>query len=748
MTPFVKLAADEPASRKTVARMCYDDSALYFAVRAEDPDMKAVADLLDKSQANPWATDHIELFIDLSHDHNSYYQFVANAKGQRWQARHTTKALFSQPPDSWRCEWTAVGKTDAQGWTLEVAIPYTCFDLRPQIQVGDVLGVNICRDDPRTKDPSAWAFGYGAFHTPQAFGDVTGFAADLKPYRFELQSIAWRQGSVQAAMRNHTGADAHVKAVFTAHLAEGRRQQAEAAITSSAGRDCDAAAAMPLREDGTHQVSLQLVDPKGRVRFASQPTEVRILGQSILDLVGAEFDFYTKETDARVRCFVEASKARCETLTLSCWLEQDGRRLGEPSARRPTPGVNEWPMRIADLAHGAYVLKAALVERGQPLIEKAKTFRKLPPAKHEVRISQWGRYLVCDGEPVFWYGFYDNLSRGDDERWVEALKLMQGANCNAVLNYIGGKAEHEKVGWALDQAHAHGIKMWVHLGWMLSYWIEKYKGRTDRYANDEEALAALRQEVLAHKDHPALLGWCTLDEPGNRPTLFTKEYTEKYYRLIKELDPHHPCMFSHLTRVGESSIYGGATDLALIPFLERGGRYDQLFWEFWDAGLPLATNSPCFGALGSACREPTPSEQRVRMYKSLILGARGLCIYTFRCASVKTWDEIAQVGRELRQLAPVLLTADDRLRVDVTPASEDVFVLLKAFKGKHFLLAVNAGPKPVEAVFRLVDAPIIGKLTPLFATPPPTRIDLAAKTLHVRLSAQSTAIYDIAPVER
>ncbi|MBM4050056.1 MAG: hypothetical protein FJ279_33585 [Planctomycetes bacterium] len=106
------------------------------------------------------------------------------------------------------------------------------------------------------------------------------------------------------------------------------------------------------------------------------------------------------------------------------------------------------------------------------------------------------------------------------------------------------------------------------------------------------------------------------------------------------------------------------------------------------------------------------------------------------------------MGRELRQLAPVLLTADDRLRVDVTPASEDVFVLLKAFKGKHFLLAVNAGPKPVEAVFRLVDAPIIGKLTPLFATPPPTRIDLAAKTLHVRLSAQSTAIYDIAPVER
>lgn len=723
--------------------MCYDERALYFAVRAEEPEMKAVADLLEKSIKGPWGTDLIEMFIDLNHDRNTYYHFAANAKGERWAARHTTKRVFQGRPSSWRCEWEAAGRLGAGGWTLEVAIPYTCFDLHSGVKVGPVIGVNVCREDPRSKEHSSWAFSHGAFHTPQAFGEVKGFEADLAAYRFEMSGLKWRRGMATASLANYTGKGQAVKVEFVADGQRGETLRTAAHGTCKEGAVATLSAPVALHADGNYAVYARVVDETGVARFVSQPVEVRVSGASALDVVGTEFDFYTQKEAARARCFVELSEERCEQCMLSWSVLRDDKPMGKPSRVRPEPGANEWDVPLADLSNRPYALRIALLEAGKEIAAGSRRFRKLPPAKHEVRINQWGRFLVCDGEPLLWYGFYDSLSRGEDQRWVDALKLMKSAHCNAVLNYVGGRAEHEKVGWALDQAHAQGLKVWVHLGWMLSYWIPKYANRRGRYESEEEALEALRTQVNRHKTHPALLGWCTLDEPGNRPTMFTRDYTERYYRLIKTLDPHHPCIFSHLTRLGETKVYGQATDLALMPFLARGGRYDSLFWEFWDAGLPVATNSPCYGALSGTCREPTPEEQRVRMYKALILGARGLCSYTFRCAAMDTWREFGRVGEELRTLAPILLTPDDRLRVEVSPGAPDVFALLKAHEDDHYLIAVNTATRPVEATFTLVDGPTIRRAISLFGEGEAIRVDGESRSITYPMGPQSSRVLRI-----
>jgi len=743
MTPFMKLKEEALARRKTVAKMSFDDEALYFAVRAEEPDMAAMSAVLEKSTKGPWGTDLIEIFIDLNHDRDTYYHFAANSLGQQWHARHTLKKFFADRSSSWRCEWQSAGKTDAGGWTVEFRIPYDCFDLRPEIVVGDVVGVNVGREDPRSKEHSSWAFSHGSFHTPQAFGRASGFAADLQPYRFAVRGLAWRRGDVSANIANHTGTDQTVKVDFVTVAPGGTSRTVSVRTPSPTGKDVAASASLPLREEGRHSVVARVVDATGRVRCASQPVYVRVSGAAVMDLVGTELDFYTTEAEARIRCFVEADAERCTRLRLRWRLEREGRGLGEERELQPGPGVNEWSVPIAGAANGAYAVKVALYEDGKQLAEGKNLFRKLPPARHEVRLNRWGRFLVCDGRPFFWYGFYDNLGRGSDQRWVDALQDMQGANCNCVLNYVGTRTNYDRVGWALDQAQARGIKVWVHLGWMLSWWIPKYKGSSDRYENDQAALAHLREVVTNNKEHPALLGWCTLDEPGNRPTMFTTEYTEKYYRLVKELDPHHPCIFSHLTRLGEVDVYGGATDLALMPFHARDGRFETIFWEFWDAGLPVAVNPPCFGALGGSVREPTPAEQRIRVYKALILGARGACSYTYRCASVQTWREWGRIGAELKTLAPVLLTPDDRLRVDVTPGAPDVYAVLKARGAKFVLIAVNVAPDPVKAAFRLLDAPGLSKATPLFETKPAERIDAGGKTLHATIAGRSTAVFEI-----
>ena len=37
------------------------------------------------------------------------------------------------------------------------------------------------------------------------------------------------------------------------------------------------------------------------------------------------------------------------------------------------------------------------------------------------------------------------------------------------------------------------------------------------------------------------------------------------YRLVKRLDPVHPCFCSHLNHMGDSVIYGPGSDIALMP---------------------------------------------------------------------------------------------------------------------------------------------------------------------------------------
>jgi len=739
MAPFVKVSENELARRRTVARMCYDRNALYVAVRADEPDIKAVVDQLEQAKRAPWGGDLIEIFIDLNHDRNTCYHFAANAKGDTWNARYAMRKTFAGAPGSWHCEWNAEGQIGKDYWTVEAEIPFTCFDLRDVDRTIHAVGINICREDPRNKEHSSWAFSYGSFRNPESFGTVKGLNLDLRPFLFEVADLRWERGQARAVLANHSGNNERLDVAFIAEGPDGRHTAAALGVSRADSELC-VESRMPLIADGFYNLFVRASDESGLARLVSQPIELRVSGADVLDLVGTEFDFYTDEEEARVRCFIEAGKERCAGLRLRWWLERDGKQVTKPAELKPRPWINEWSVRIADLSNGEYVIKSELGERAKTVAEGQREFRKLSPGKHEVRINRWGRFLVCDGEPFFWYGFYHGFRAGNEE-WTAALDEMKSAHCTTVLNYLLREGL-DNVGWMLDRAQEREMKLWIHLGWMLSYWIPKYENSAGRYASEEEAIAHLTEVVTKNREHPALLGWCSLDEPGNRPHLFTTEYTERYYRLIKKADPYHPCIFSHLTRLGEVDIYGSSTDMALMPFVARGGRYERLFWEFWDAGFAIACNAPCFGALGGARREPTPEEQRIRMYKAIVSGARGLSSYTFRCASMGTWREFQRVGKELETLAPILLTPDDRLRVDVSPGTGDISAVLKEYRNTHYLLAVNTAPYPAEAAFRMLDLKKMEQAVPMFGSRP-ARLDSETRTLSTEMAATSTAVYEI-----
>jgi len=469
----------------------------------------------------------------------------------------------------------------------------------------------------------------------------------------------------------------------------------------------------------------------------SLPPESRAEGPApqMLELDGTEFDFYTTETEARVRCSIFASPEQLEAGRVD-WrlLDEKGDLLRENRLQNPHLGPNTWAVPIQDLPGGACTISVAFSRDGTAVADVSQSFRKLPAAPHEVRINRWGRFLVVDGEPFFWYGFYCSL-KGSEIESEAILKDIRSVGSTVVLNYSGYEPN---ISWALDQAEALGLKMWVHLQRFVTWQSPKNR----QGFTEETATAALTEVMMKHRNHPALLGWCSVDEPGNRPTVFTKEYVEKWYRLIKELDPHHPCIFSHLNHLGENDVYSGSTDLALIPFTERS-KHERLFRGYWDAGLALAANAPCYDA-GVRVRAPTPSEQRMRMYKALVLGACGLSTYTYRPTAVETWSEFGRIGKELKILAPVLLTSEEKRRVDVRPVGGAVSALLKTHAGKTRLLVVNTASHAVDAELTLRGPMRVSKAVPMFDSVT-ALVDSESRRLRVNMPAQSRAVYEIKP---
>jgi hypothetical protein len=110
-----------------------------------------------------------------------------------------------------------------------------------------------------------------------------------------------------------------------------------------------------------------------------------------------------------------------------------------------------------------------------------------------------------------------------------------------------------------------------------------------------------------------------------------------------------------------------------------------------------------------------------------------------------TWREFAQIGKELHALSPVLLSPDNRLRVEVSPRGRDVYALLKEREGKFTLIAVNVTGKPIPATLRLPDVAGFSKVTPKFGSPA-AKSDSAGRKITVTMKAKSTAVYEILPV--
>jgi hypothetical protein len=148
------------------------------------------------------------------------------------------------------------------------------------------------------------------------------------------------------------------------------------------------------------------------------------------------------------------------------------------------------------------------------------------PVPVELRQTDEGWQLLRGGEPY--------LIRGAGGSGSMAELAAAGANSIRTWS-IDGASD------ILDEAHRHGLTVTVGI------WLGHERHGFDYRDPDqvEAQLQTVREAVLAHRDHPALLMWGIGNEmegfeSGDDPVIW--KAVNDVAAMVKELDPHHPTM--------------------------------------------------------------------------------------------------------------------------------------------------------------------------------------------------------------
>jgi hypothetical protein len=135
-----------PAPVRTDCRITYDASALYLGCTAFDDEPGRIrANLSDRDAA--LQDDHITLIVDPFNDQRRAFQFRVNPMGVQMDA--TYSELQKAEDFSWDAIWGSAGRLTAEGYVVEMAIPFSSLRF-PAASSVQTWGLIVQRSYPRS----------------------------------------------------------------------------------------------------------------------------------------------------------------------------------------------------------------------------------------------------------------------------------------------------------------------------------------------------------------------------------------------------------------------------------------------------------------------------------------------------------------------------------------------------------------------------------------------------------------------
>lgn len=133
-----------PPPARTEVLLAYDDTHVYAAFRAFDPDPTAIrAHFTDRD--NVFNDDWVEVVFDTFNDERRAYDFTCNPLGVQWDF---VEGVHLQGVSQWDGIWDSAGKITDWGYVVEMAIPFSTLSF--QRSEGDqIWGFDAVRSIPR-----------------------------------------------------------------------------------------------------------------------------------------------------------------------------------------------------------------------------------------------------------------------------------------------------------------------------------------------------------------------------------------------------------------------------------------------------------------------------------------------------------------------------------------------------------------------------------------------------------------------
>ena len=439
--------------------------------------------------------------------------------------------------------------------------------------------------------------------------------------------------------------------------------------------------ALPYRlaEAGIHRAALRLYDPEIDTPIHAVE-ELRLFARPAWELSG-DRSYYTVEDEIRFR--LRRNRRADTTIRATVELQRGGEVLDRLEANMIGQEV-AGAFVIDALPAGRYELVARWLDPVGGADSLVVACEKFAPAAREVKIDLFSQSLLVNGEPFFPIGLY----------WLRAdiLAPMRQLHFNSGDYYY--KLRGEEVAALMDAAAVEGMQILLEL--------TEYARRKPE--PDYRAIAAL---VKRYRQHPALLAWYLVDEPDE--TKMAPASALAIYELIRELDPYHPVYLVN-NRPHTYAAYSDASDILAIdvypipnyPISRVGSYMERARWTSLER-KPVWLIAQAFGGVEHWARSPTASELRNMIYQGLVGGAKGVLFYRYcqenerHIQPLALWREVQHLAAELAELGPVLLQEEHSL--GARPASDEVAVAVKEYKGDFYVFAVNVAEDSRQARF-------------------------------------------------
>jgi len=181
-------------SDPTNVHILFDNERLYVGFRCfkENPDNILGSEM--KRDGHFFQDDYVEVCLDTYHDNRNCYSFSINCLGTKVDKCIANEGSMrgGRRDDSsraWDCNWDAAAKKDDEGWTAEIAIPFS--ELRFSRKGDGVWGINFRRANEEFEEENTWADVGENEMAVSRFGDLTGLTPaelvtsrplEFKPY--------------------------------------------------------------------------------------------------------------------------------------------------------------------------------------------------------------------------------------------------------------------------------------------------------------------------------------------------------------------------------------------------------------------------------------------------------------------------------------------------------------------------------------------------------------------------------------